>query len=78
MDTSNHFSMKALFDQLGLPSEQDQIRNFIHAHTLKSQQSIENADFWSKSQASFLHEALLEDSDWTELVDHLSTSLHHK
>ena len=75
MDTSNHFTLTTLFDQLGLPSEPDQIDTFFQAHKLSAQQRIEQADFWSDSQSSFLREAIAEDSDWAELVDQLDASL---
>ena len=68
--------MSTLFDQPGLPSDSKQISAFIQSHKLSNQQRIENAAFWSVSQAAFLREAILEDSDWAELVDHLDAGLH--
>ena len=76
MDTSNHFTMQSLFDQLGLSSEPEQIRRFIKEHKLKREQRITNAKFWSPAQASFLQEAIEEDAEWAELVDHLDAQLH--
>ena len=32
MDTSNHYSMNTLFAQLGLPSETEQINQFLSWH----------------------------------------------
>ena len=75
MDTSNHYTMQALFDQLGLASSAQHISQFIKRHTLFNGQRIEEAEFWSPAQASFLREAILEDSDWAELVDHLDAEL---
>jgi len=75
MDTSNHFSYTALFEQLGLPSEPAKISQFIQNHQLSESEPIENATFWSPSQAAFIKEAIQNDSDWAEVVDHLSVDL---
>ncbi len=75
MDTSQH-TMNALFDQLGLPSTDAQIDQFINTHKLFSEKvSLEEATFWTEAQASFLKEALQADSDWSEVVDELNTRL---
>lgn len=75
MDTSNHYNMQTLFEQLGLPAQISQIDDFINAHTLSDQQTIAQASFWNASQAGFIQEALAQDSDWTELVEHLDVQL---
>lgn len=75
MDTSNHFTMQSLFDQLGLASEPEEINTFIKQHSLPPEQRIADADFWSPAQTAFLQEAIEEDADWVELVDHLDTQL---
>lgn len=75
MDTSNHNSMKTLFDQLGLPSGLNDIETFMAAHKLATDQRIENADFWTSSQANFLRDAISDDADWAEVVDHLDAGL---
>ena len=65
-----------LFAQLGLPTDPAAIRQFLTAHTpLPNGISLPDAPFWSFSQASFLREALLQDSDWAELADQLSEAL---
>ncbi len=65
-----------LFAQLGLPNDPAAIRQFLTAHTpLSNDISLPDAPFWSPAQASFLREALLQDSDWAELADQLSEAL---
>jgi hypothetical protein len=34
------------------------------------------ADFWNNAQADFLKQAIDEDADWAEIVDHLNLMLH--
>lgn len=75
MDTSDHHHMQSLFEQLGLASGTEQINHFIHEHNLTHGELIQDAKFWSPAQASFLQEAISDDSDWAELVDHLDVAL---
>ncbi len=76
MDTSSH-SMQTLFDQLGLPSGSEDIERFIKQHRAKTGlDPLSKASFWSPSQATFIEQALAEDSDWAEVVDELSSLLH--
>ncbi|GAB3359523.1 MULTISPECIES: DUF2789 domain-containing protein [Giesbergeria] len=65
-----------LFAQLGLPADTEGISAFLAAHRpLDSHVSLADAPFWSSAQAAFLREALLQDSDWAELVDQLNGAL---
>lgn len=76
MDTSSH-TMQTLFEQLGLPSEPEQIDQFIRLHRAETGlDRLEGAQFWSPSQARFIQEALSFDSDWCEVVDELNIRLH--
>ncbi len=75
MDTSNHYNMRTLFEQLGLSSNPDDIDAFMDAHKLEQSERIEDAAFWSPSQASFIREAIVQDAEWAELVDHLDAEL---
>ena len=75
MDTSDHHHMRSLFEQLGLSSGSEQINQFIHNHRLAAGERIQDAKFWTPAQASFLQEAIGDDSDWSELVDHLDVTL---
>jgi len=76
MDTSEH-SMQALFAQLGLPNNDTAIDNFIQNNHLPKEIPLESAAFWSAGQAQFIHEAIAEDADWAEVVDHLDAQLRH-
>lgn len=65
-----------LFAQLGLQNDPAAIRQFLAAHTpLANGVRLPDAPFWSVAQASFLRDALLQDSDWAELADQLSEAL---
>jgi hypothetical protein len=72
--TFHHFS--DLFAQLGLPSEEMQIRSFIADHSpLPDAVALADAPFWSPAQASLLRDELLDDADWAEQVDQLNVAL---
>ncbi len=71
---NHHFS--ELFAQLGLPSDEQGIQQFIKTHApLSADIKLAEAPFWTPAQAAFLHESLLQDSDWAELADQLSNAL---
>lgn len=75
MDRSAH-NIMTLFAQLGLDNDQRSINNFIQSHQgLKGTTCLSEASFWSPSQASFIKEAINDDSDWSEVVDQLDTLL---
>ncbi len=77
MDTSNHCSMKTLFEQMGMDSSIVGMNKFLREHRLFEHQVIAQADFWTPSQAAFIVEAIAQDSDWSELVDQLDAALRH-
>ena len=69
-------NMSDLFAQLGLPDGDQDIDKFIHLHRpLADSLSLEKAVFWNIGQSQFIHEALFDDSDWSELVDQLNSRL---
>ncbi len=75
MDLSPH-TLNTLFEQLGLPSTEQAINTFITEHSpLDPALRIESASFWNPGQRAFLIEAQAEDSDWSELVEHLDAYL---
>ena len=75
MDTSDH-TLQALFLQLGLPHQLEDIQSFIERRKgLSAAIPLEEADFWSPSQAAFLREAIEQDSDWCEIVNQLDSDL---
>ena len=70
----HHFS--DLFAQLGLPNDDVAIKHFIASHSpLSPDFRLPDAPFWSLTQAAFLREAILQDSDWVVMIDQLSVSL---
>lgn len=69
-------SLNALFEQLGLPSSDDEIQAFVQAHqALTPATCLSEAEFWNPSQAAFLSEAIAEDADWATVVDELNVML---
>lgn len=68
--------MKELFEQLGLDASDAAIEAFIENHRpIPGDVPLAEADCWSESQKRFLCEALAEDADWAEAVDHLDVRL---
>lgn len=71
-----HHHMSELFKQLGLPNTDAQIQSFLATHRpLPAKCLLADANCWSDSQASFLREAVAQDSDWSVIVDQLSQAL---
>ncbi len=73
--TSN--TLASLFEQLGLPSAEHEIEQFVLAHRLDEHVSIADAEFWTDAQRQFLHESLKQDAEWSPIVDDLNAMLHH-
>jgi hypothetical protein len=72
----NHTDMSDLFAQLGLSSDEQSIAEFTQNNGgLPAEVKLENADIWTKQQADFLRSALVEDSEWAELIDQLNIML---
>lgn len=77
MDTSTH-NMQTLFDQLGLKSDPAAIEEFILEHKpIPADVRLSEAPFWNDSQARFLRDGLVADSDWAEVIDELNVSLRN-
>ena len=74
MDTSSH-TMAALFAQLGLLNSEVAMDNFMQNNHLPAEIPLENAAFWNAGQAQFIREAISQDADWAEVVDHLDAQL---
>ncbi|MCC6073738.1 DUF2789 domain-containing protein [Pseudomonas sp. GCM10022188] len=65
-----------LFEQLGLPNDNDSIKAFIARHApLPEDVKLADASFWTPAQAAFLREEILEDADWAVVVDNLNVAL---
>lgn len=69
-------SFKDLFEQLGLDSTEQAISYFISDHMLASGEALDKAPFWTPTQAEFIKESWLGDSDWAEVIELLNVSLH--
>lgn len=77
MDTGLH-RLPALFDQLGLPSDPEGIRDFIARHRpLESTVRLHEAPWWSRAQADFLRESIEQDAEWAEAADELDALLRY-
>ena len=75
METTFH-RFTDLFAQLGLDSDEAAIRRFIATHSpLPGGTLLADAPFWNAAQSRMLREALAEDADWAEVVDHLDAAL---
>lgn len=71
--------LSTLFEQLGLPSDQASIDNFIATHRpLPNHVKVSEAPFWSDAQGAFLKEQLLDDAEWAPIVDELNVRLHEQ
>ncbi len=75
MDTSEH-TLATLFAQLGLDNDTQAISYFVQQHKLAPGMAIQDAPFWNRAQASFLHESLKQDAEWCEIIDELNALLH--
>jgi len=77
MEANTH-DLAALFAQLGLPNSQQDIDDFIRLHSpLDSKTPLHQAICWSHSQCQFLKEAVDDDADWADVVNHLDTLLRN-
>jgi len=66
-----------LFAQLGLPNDEAAIQAFIAGHgPLPDDMRLEEAPFWTESQAQLLREERIEDADWIVVIDQLNVALH--
>jgi len=75
MHTTFH-NLSELFQQLGLPAGDSDIREFIRRHRgIPTGTPLVEAGFWNEAQAVFLKEELEEDADWAELIDQLDAML---
>lgn len=69
-------TMGNLFAQLGLPSDDAAIEEFIASHRpLESGTALYRAPFWSAAQRCFLKEEIIEDADWATVIDELNGRL---
>ena len=75
MDTSKH-NQTSLFKQLGLPEDEEERQAIFRGHLpLSANILLHDAPFWSIEEATFLREAISDDSDWAYAVDRLNAML---
>ncbi|MGX9459925.1 DUF2789 domain-containing protein [Shewanella sp. A14] len=74
MDTTSN-DLSHLFQQLGLPHHQENIEDFVNKNKLEKHTLMIDADCWNPSQKAFLKEALLEDAQWSEVIDQLDVMM---
>jgi len=71
----NNRTLEELFEQLGLSSQKIHMERFLERHQLKAGSVLTDAIYWTSEQKAFLIEAKEEDSEWSEVVDHLANML---
>ncbi|WJG10422.1 DUF2789 family protein [Aliiglaciecola sp. LCG003] len=73
---ADNLSMQDLFMQLGLDHDEESMEAFFEAHAgLDPATRLEDASFWSESQATFIRSEWAEDAEWAELIDQLNIRL---
>lgn len=76
MDANLH-TMSNLFTQLGRPSDPASIDEFISRHrALGNEIALDRAPIWTDAQRTFPKEEIIEDADWTGVIDELDSRLH--
>jgi len=76
MELPTELNLTTLFEQLGLPSDEASINDFVEAHPLDPDTKLIDADFWSPQQAHLLKEWLRADGEEAPIVDELNVRLH--
>ena len=74
MDTTEN-TFAHLFEQLGLPTDEEAIASFIQQHHVTDGIPLHKASFWTPAQAEFLREGFLDDADWVVAIDQLNSAL---
>lgn len=75
MQTQQH-TMSNLFAQLGLPADETGIEQFVNTHRpLPNDTALYRAPFWNASQRAFLKEEIIDDADWSAVIDELNGRL---
>ncbi|GAA0740769.1 DUF2789 domain-containing protein [Ideonella azotifigens] len=68
--------LPTLFQQLGLPSAEEDIARFVATHRpLAPGVVLSEASFWTPAQSDFLCTGIADDAEWAEVVDRLSQML---
>lgn len=69
-------TLELLFEQLGLPSDEASIEQFVKDHQLDAKVVLPDAEFWSEGQSAFLREHWHQDDEWIVIIDKLNQLLH--
>ncbi|HJF28854.1 DUF2789 domain-containing protein [Acinetobacter bohemicus] len=69
-------TLELLFEQLGLPSDEASIEQFVKDHQLDAKVALPDAEFWSEGQSAFLREHWHQDDEWIVIIDKLNQLLH--
>ena len=76
IETTVH-SVENLFAQLGLPSETNEVQQFIVTNgRLSTDILLADAPFWTSAQSAFLKEEILMDADWAAVIEQLNVAIH--
>lgn len=74
---ANLHTLSNLFAQLGLASSPPEIDAFIAAHRpLPNGVALYRAAFWNDAQRDFLKQEIIDDADWSGVIDELNARLH--
>ena len=71
-------TLKLLFEQLGLASDEASIEQFAKAHQISNDVLLNEAPFWNVSQRDFISSHWQKDDEWAIVVDELNTLLTKK
>ena len=65
-------TLKLLFDQLGLASDDASIDHFVETHQLPKDLMMHEASFWTDSLREFLCSHWQKDDNWSLVIDNLN------
>lgn len=68
-------TMQSLFKQLRLDSSESGVKQFIDTHKLSRDQTLEQAEFWTRSLAELVQESWQMDADRVDVIEQLNVAL---
>lgn len=71
-------TLKLLFEQLGLASDDASIGQFVKTHQISNDVILHQAPFWNASQREFIGSHWQKDDEWAIVVDELNALLTEK
>ncbi|KQB51525.1 hypothetical protein AQS70_17850 [Pseudomonas endophytica] len=69
-------TLQALFEQLGLASDDTSIEAFIAKNQVPEDVKLADAPFWKPAQSQLLKEKINADDNWAIVIDELNERLH--